>query len=358
MPVSHQHAKTLRSLIAAALAAATMLGAAACGTSQNASEATDTSSSSSSSTESGAFPVTIKHALGETTIDSQPKRVAAVGWGADDALIALDVIPVTMQKNTYGKTVDGFLSWTKQALDDKGVAEADMPQLHDESDDIDAEAIAATEPDLILGPYSGITEEQYKTLSKIAPTVPYIKTAWSEPWRDEIKVVAEAVGKTTEGDTLIADLERTIADEAAKYPAIKGKTAAVMYMDASKLSSFSIYNTLDTRAQFLNDLGFDTPESVKKISENADSFYTDVSAENADQYSDIDVIVTYGTSDLLAALQKDPLLSKIPAIKRGSVVVINSDTVLANALNPTALSIPATTADYMTMLGEAAAKVQ
>ncbi|MBW3091549.1 iron-siderophore ABC transporter substrate-binding protein [Bifidobacterium sp. 82T10] len=356
MPVAH-HAKTIRQLIAAALAAATLIGAAACGTAQNATDSTNASASSDAGSDA-AFPVTIKHALGETTIDSQPKRVAAVGWGADDALIALGVIPVTMQKNTYGKTVDGFLSWTKQALDDKGVSKADMPQLHDESDDIDAEAIASTEPDLILGPYSGITEDQYKTLSKIAPTVPYIKTAWSEPWRDEIKVVAEAIGKKDAGDKLIADLEQTIADESAKYPAIKGKTAAVLYMDASKLSSFSIYNTLDTRAQFLNDLGFDTPDSVKKISENATSFYQDVSAENADQYADIDVIVTYGTPDLLAALQKDPLLSKIPAVKRGSVVVINDDTVLANALNPTALSIPATTADYMKMLGEAAAKVQ
>ena len=347
-----------RRLTATALAALTVIGMSACG-SQNAATTATSGNNSASQSADGAFPVTIKHALGETTIQSQPKRVAAIGWGADDALVALGIAPVTLKDNgTFGKTVDGFLPWTKDALDKMNLSADQMPTLHDESDDIDAEAIAAAEPDLIIGPYSGVTEDQYKTLSKIAPTVPQIKAAWSEPWRDEIEVVAQAVGKEDEGKQLISDLENTITSEAAKYPDIKGKTAAVLYMDASKLSSFSLYNTLDTRAQFLNDFGFETPDSVKKISENASTFYADVSSENADQYADIDVIVTYGTPDLLDAIQKDPLLSKIPAVANGSVVVIDTSTEMANALSPTALSIPATAAEYAKMLGEAAAKVK
>ena len=117
-----------------------------------------------------------------------------------------------------------------------------------------------------------------------------------------------------------------------------------------------MYTTTDVRPQLLNDLGLSTPESIKQASEGTTSFYKDVSSEHADDYNDIDVIVTYGTPDLLAAMQADPLLSKIPAVKRGSVVVINDDSEMANALDPSALSIPATIDQYAKLLGEAAAK--
>ncbi len=43
--------------------------------------------------------------------------------------------------------------------------------LFDETDGIDFEAVADTQPDLILATYSGMTAEDYKTLSEIAPTV-------------------------------------------------------------------------------------------------------------------------------------------------------------------------------------------
>ena len=53
------------------------------------------SSSSPASTDSAAaddtFPITITHALGETTIPSKPERVAAVGWSNQDVALALGV---------------------------------------------------------------------------------------------------------------------------------------------------------------------------------------------------------------------------------------------------------------------------
>lgn len=328
---------------------------AACGST------TDNSSNSQNeqSKSANGFPVTISHVYGKTTITSKPKRVATVGWGSFDNLIALGVVPVSIQKNTYGKTVDGgFLPWTKAALDKMGVSKDDMPQLHDESDDYDVEAIAAAKPDLIIGLQSGMTKEQYETLSKIAPTIAYQKVAWGDTWREMITATAQAIGEEAKGKQLISTLEEQIKNDAAQYPDIAGKTAAVLYVDAAKLSNFSVYTTTDVRPQFLNDLGMKTPESITKLSATTKTFYKEVSSENADQYSDIDVIVTYGTPGLLAAMQSDPLLSKIPAVKRGSVVVIDSNTELANALDPSALSIPAMNAQYTKLIAEAAAKVK
>ncbi|WEV41904.1 ABC transporter substrate-binding protein [Bifidobacterium sp. ESL0682] len=239
-----------------------------------------------------------------------------------------------------------------------GVKPADMPQLHDESDGIDAEAIAASKPDLIIGLQSGMTRKDYDTLSKIAPTIAYQKVAWGDPWRSMIKTTAQAIGEPEKGAKLISSLEEQIKADAAKYPQIAGKTGAVMSFDASKLSSFSVYTTTDLRPQMLNDLGMKTPESVTKLSRSTQKFYKDVSSENADQFKDVDVIVTYGTPDLLAAMQKDPLLSKIPAVARGSVVVIDNNSLMANALDPSALSIQQTDGEYATLLGDAASKVK
>ena len=45
------------------------------------------------------------------------------------------------------------------------------------------EELIEAAPDVILAPYSGITEEQYELLSEIAPTVAYPDGPWTTPWR-------------------------------------------------------------------------------------------------------------------------------------------------------------------------------
>ena len=342
----------LRRVCAAALVSFVLFAAAACGSNAASSE------SGTSASSGGAFPVTIKHAYGTTTFTQAPKRIATVGWGTQDILLDLGVVPVSMPKQAdFGVIVDGMLPWTKDKLTQMGVSKADMPQLHDESDGIDVEAIAAAEPDAIIGLQSGMTEEDYQTLSKIAPTVAWQVVSWGDPWRSMTKTVGRVLGKTSQADKLIMSTEQTIADEAAKYPQIKGKTAAVMYFDASKLSTFSLYTQTDVRPQYLNDFGFETPKSVKRATKTTKNFYKDYSSEQADQFDDVDVIVAYGSSDLLAALQQDPLLGKLPAVQRGSVALIDTASKLGNALDPTPLIVRGTAAEYAKLLGEAAAKV-
>ena len=343
-----------RAIAIVTVLASSTLFLGACG--QNSQTAT--SSETTTSGQQDSFPVKIDHVYGTTSISSKPKRIATVGWATPDNLIALGVVPVSIQKNSFGKTVDGgYLTWTKDALDEMHVAKADMPKLHDESDGIDVEAIAASKPDLIIGLLSGMTKKQYDTLSKIAPTIAYQEVAWGDPWRKVITSTAKAIGEPEKGKQLISDLEERISKAGETQPAIKGKTAAVMYFDASKLSKFSVYTTSDARPQFLNDLGMETPESIKEDSKSTKNFYKEISSEHADRYKDVDIIVTYGTPDLLEAMRKDPLLSKIPAVERGSVVVIDNDSEMANALDPSALSIQKTTDAYAQLLGEAAAKV-
>lgn len=347
-----------RGLFSAAAGAAAVLGLSACSAGSSSSDASaDKASGSAAAKATDSFPVTIKHAWGTTKIDSAPSRIATSGWSGEDAVLALGVMPVGMPKANYG-VVDknGMLPWTAKAAAALG---GSLPKTYDETDSLDTEAIADVEPDLILGISSGITKQQYTTLSEIAPTVPYTsKIAWGATWRDVMRDTAKAMGRTADGAKVIADCEKKMADAVAAHKGLKGRTAAVMYFDPKKLSTIGIYTAGDARPQYLADLGLPTADSVTQQSKGTSSFYKDISAENADIFCDVDVIVCYGDpKTLLTTLQKDPLLSKIPAVKRGSVAVIEDNSKLASAVSPSVLSIPDQVGAYADALAAAAAKV-
>ncbi len=94
------------------------------------------------------------------------------------------------------------------------------------------------------------------------------------------------------------------------------------------------------------------------MEENKDSeqFYLEVSAEEAQKFDDVDVLVTYGDDSTLATLQADPLLSKIPAIAEGRVAILPDATPIAASANPSALSIPWGLEDYLAILAAPLAK--
>jgi len=301
----------------------------------------------------GPFPATVEHVYGKTVIESAPKNVATIGWGSFDAAIALGTIPVTIPKATFGdEDGDGYLEWTKDAIN---ADKAKLPPLHDETDGIPYEKIADTSPDLILGANSGLTKQEYDTLAKIAPTVAYPGTPWGTSWRDSTTMIGAALGKATEAKTLIADTEKAMSDEMAKYPAAKGKTGMVIWVDAKDLGKVQYYTPSDTRVQYLNDLGFATPQSITDLAKNEKGFVGTISAEQADKL-DADVAVIYVQGGDLSTLQNDPLLSRIPAVKKRAVALMNDEALLMAISAPTVLSIPWALPTYAKMLGEAAAK--
>jgi iron complex transport system substrate-binding protein len=127
------------------------------------------------------------------------------------------------------------------------------------------------------------------------------------------------------------------------------------HVDPTDLSQVSFYTTHDTRPAFFEDLGLTTPESIATASATTDAFSLTQSAEQADAFNDVDVIVTYGDDELVNTLKADPLLSQIPAVQNDAIVRLPS-TPLGTAANPTPLSISYVLDDYLAMLAEAADK--
>ncbi len=303
---------------------------------------------------SGDFSaITLEHALGTTTIDSQPERVATVNWANHEVPLALGVVPVGMAAATFGDDDDnGVLPWVEEKLEE---LDAETPVLFDETDGIDFEAVADTQPDVILAAYSGLTQEDYDTLSEIAPVVAYPETAWGTSWRDTIELNSAAIGMADEGAELIAELEGEIDAAVAEYPQIEGASAMFLtHVDTTDLSEVSFYTTHDTRALFFEDIGMVTPDSVATASAETDQFSLTHSAERADTFDDVEVIVTYGGDELLEALEGDPLLSQMPAVENSAVVSLPGDSPLGTAANPTPLSISWVLDDYLSLLAEAA----
>lgn len=336
------------------LAGCSSAGSQASSASSAPASSTTQSAAASTCTQEQAFPVTIEHALGTTSITSKPERVAAVAWSNHEVPIALGVIPVGMSKATWGDDDgDGVLPWVEDALAERG---ASTPVLFDETDGINFEAVAATSPDVILASYSGITAEEYQTLSKIAPVVAYPDVAWGTSWEEMISLNSNTIGMPCQGGELIASNKAIIAEALAAHPELQGKKVLFTYIDPADLSQVGFYTSHDTRPGFLASLGLPMPAIVDEVSASTTEFYSTVSSEQADKFADVDIIVTYGDpdSDLVTTLQADPLLGKIPAIKNGNVAILENSTPLAASANPSPLSIGWGVNDYFALLGEAA----
>ncbi|MEV0822030.1 iron-siderophore ABC transporter substrate-binding protein [Nonomuraea rubra] len=345
-----------------AVATAALLALAGCGgATETAAPGTGASPSTSTSTSGGtsAFPMTIQHALGTTTIEQKPERVATVNWANHEAPLALGVVPVGMAAANFGDDDgDGLLPWVEERLQELKAAK---PVLFDETDGIDFEAVADTKPDVILAAYSGLTQQDYDTLSQIAPTVAYPDAAWATPWREIIRLNSKAIGLAAEGEKLIGDIEGEIETVVGKYPQLQGKTAMFMtHVDPNDVSEVGFYTTHDTRTLFFEDLGLKIPGSVAEASKGTEKFALSRSAEQIDVFDDVDIITGYGgdNGELLEKIRKDPLLSKIPAVERGSVYLLPDSKPLGTAANPTPLSISWVLEDYVKALAEAADKVK
>lgn len=335
-----------RLAVAGVAVAALVVSLTACSTGPE--SGSDTASASS---EEG-YPIVIEHALGTTEISEKPERVATVQWANHEVPLALGVVPVGMAAANFGDDDgDGLLPWVKEKLDELG---GETPVLFDETDGIDFEAVADTDPDVILASYSGLTQEDYDTLSEIAPVVAYPEGPWATSWREVIEFNAMGMGMADEGEQLVSDIEGEIQAAMAEYPQLEGKsTMFLTHVDPSDLSEVSFYTANDTRAAFFEDLGLSTPASIADASKDKDKFSGTISAEQIDTFADVDIIVTYGDEELVKTLESDPLLSQMPAVANGSIVLLGSDPV-GTAANPTPLAISYVLDDYLALLGAAA----
>ncbi|WP_114591853.1 iron-siderophore ABC transporter substrate-binding protein [Euzebya pacifica] len=316
---------------------------AACGTSASTSEdsadsSSSSSSSSASSTATGSvpaedtesvFPVTIEHQFGETVVPSEPERVVSVGFNDQDDLLALGVVPVGI-RDWYGEQPFAVWPWAVEALGDAEPAVLSPAEL-------DFEAIAALDPDLIVGVSSGMTDQDYGLLSAIAPTVAQSAdfVAYGTPWQDRALRIGAAIGRLDEAEQQVDAIEARLADIRAEHPSFDGASAAVAFAFDGQPGA---YASEDGRARLLADMGFVTPEVYDEIA--GDQFYASFSAEQTDLLdTDVIVWVTAGPEDD-AAIRDMALRDTLTAVREGREVFLDTETAGAFSFG-SLLSLPA-----------------
>lgn len=312
------------------------LGALALTGCSTGSTAADEAGTSNTKAEADAFPVTIKHAFGETTIDKEPKRVATLGWVDQDHVAALGVVPVGATKITYGGNKGGSTDFFDAAVEKLG---GEAPTRYDDTDGIPFAEVAKVRPDIILATNSGLTKADYDKLTKIAPVVAYPDVPWVTPWRTSLEMVGKALGRSDEAEKVLEKTEGEIAAAKSKYSDMEGKTFMVNYLSTTDLSTIGVYGSQDTRVQFLRDFGLEDAPSVKKVVKPGE-FYGTISADRADTLASDVALAFTDEGGTLQTFAKHPQIGKMPAFANGNAYT-EADTVVSEAItNPTPLSIP------------------
>jgi iron complex transport system substrate-binding protein len=305
-----------------------------------------------------AFPVTLDHVFGSTTIEKAPTRVATVSWVNADVALALGVVPVGMAKDEWGNNANGSTPWKDAALERLGapIGSDAAPAQYSEADGINYTAIAKTAPDVILAAYSGLTKAEYTKLSKIAPVVAYPEIAYGTSWQDSTELIGEALGREDEAEALVETTEKTIDDEVAAYPQLQDKTFIYGNLEPASADGVNVYTEADNRPRFLDELGMEQAPVVEQNTKDDKAFFIPWSAERADEL-DADVSVTWvPDKKTVGQIEKDPLLGQIPAVKRGSWVADSDNTLTLAVSASSPLSLPWALDRFLPMLGAAADK--
>ena len=337
---------------AAAVVAAVALALTACST----GPANSAAAGASSQPASPAFPVTIKNVFGETTIEEQPRRVVTVSWVNDDVALALGVVPVGVPKNEWGGNDQGSTPWKDAALEKLGAGfgTSKAPAQFSEADGINFTEIAKLNPDVILGAYSGLTEEDYKKLSEIAPVIAQPEVAYGTPWQESTSIIGKALGKEAEASKLISDTEATIKEKVSQYPQLADKTFIYGNLEPAKSDGVNVYTANDNRPRFLSSIGMKLAPVVAENAAGSKEFFIPWSAEKANELAS-DVFVTWvpdaKTTD---GIKADPLLGQIPAIKNGALVADSNNTLTLSISASSPLSLPWSLDTFLPQLGAAA----
>ncbi|MDN5688211.1 MAG: iron-siderophore ABC transporter substrate-binding protein [Brachybacterium sp.] len=338
---------TRRAWLGGALAAP--LALAACSV-----EADGDSSGASDGGGSGGFaPVTIEHALGSAEITEKPQRIVTLGQGSAETAIALGIIPVGMEEYAWGADETGYLPWIHEAVTEAG---GDLPEQFTGGTELDVEAVLALAPDVILAPWSGVTQDQFDILTDIAPTVAYAEQPWVITWQEQITTIGKALGEDEPAAGLIEEIHARF--EKAAQPEYAEHTFSFIYNSGP--GTLGVFYEDEQRVAMVRALGLTVDPVTQELGEwdvpGTDSAM--IGLENADLLADSDLIVTFYSDEAnRTEIEAQDLYASIPAIEAGAVIAPTDHSFVTGSSIITPLTVPWALERYLPMIDEAIAQV-
>ncbi|WP_236789552.1 ABC transporter substrate-binding protein [Amycolatopsis sp. GM8] len=316
-----------RVLGALLLAGAVSFGLVACGDVQDSSSSP--SSAPAAAADAAAFPVTITHKFGSTTIEKAPSRVVVIGTSSDDldAALALGVTPVAFFDKSGSDGVPSYL---------QGKLDPSKTKLVNAANGVNAEEVGALTPDLILATADYGLDQEYANLSKVAPTIGYATEWGAQTWQEHVQVTAKALGKTAEAQKIIDTTQAAIDKVKADYPKAAGKTfTASVGNTPGKV--FTLVSQKDFAVQLVQSLGLKLSPAIAGLGQNDSGSPTgSLTPEQYDKLGADLVIIAFTSPDLQQAFESNQLVA---SVKSGDYLVVDMETISALRY-PTVYDIP------------------
>ncbi|MEV6328645.1 iron-siderophore ABC transporter substrate-binding protein [Streptomyces sp. NPDC051909] len=254
----------------------------------------------------GRFPRTLTHALGRTELRSAPKRVVVLDVGELDNVVSLGIKPVGFAPSEGD---DGIPTYLKK--------DAGEPKSVGTINNLNLEAIADLEPDLILGSQLRAADK-YDELSKIAPTVFSIRPGFT--WKENYLLNAAALDRTDEAKAKLAAYETKAKQLGADIGPNKPKVSMVRYLPGK----IRLYAKASFIGTILEDAGLPRPAN-----QQVNDLAVEVSPEKIDQ-ADGDWIFTGVYGDPKATkrdtAQANPLWKNLRAVRAGQAKDVPDET--------------------------------
>jgi iron complex transport system substrate-binding protein len=259
----------------------------------------------------GEFPRTITHARGTTRLESKPTRVVVLDTGEIDAVLALGTVPVGTA--TPNGTVPSYLE--PQVRGSTNIGSLDGLRL---------EAIAALDPDLILGSQLRV-DDLYDELSAIAPTVLSIRAGY--PWKENFLLAGATLGEETRATEVLNDYQRHA--DAIRAQFTEPPTISLLRFMPGRIR---LYGNLSMIGVVLRDVGLPRPAN-----QDIEDLAAEISSERISE-ADADWIFysSYGPQDGTAegSVVGGELWNRLGAVQRGTAHPVD-DEVWFLGLGPT-----------------------
>ncbi|MFJ6578520.1 ABC transporter substrate-binding protein [Streptomyces sp. NPDC091368] len=254
----------------------------------------------------GQFPRTLTHALGKTELKAAPKRVVVLDVGELDNVVSLGVKPVGYAPSEGDEGIPGYLA-----------KDAGTPKSVGTINNLNLEAIANLQPDLILGSQLRAADK-YDELSKIAPTVFSIRPGFT--WKENYLLNAAALDRTAQAKTALAAYETKAKKLGEDIGPNKPTVSMVRYLPGK----IRLYAKASFIGTILEDTGLPRPKN-----QQIDELAAEISPERIDE-ADADWIFTGVYGDAKAtkkdSAQANPLWRNLEAVKAGHAKDVPDET--------------------------------
>ncbi|TXC91155.1 iron-siderophore ABC transporter substrate-binding protein [Metabacillus litoralis] len=258
---------------------------------------------------------TIDHAMGSTEITGTPEKVVILTNEGTEALLSMGVTPVGAVQSWAG---DPWYEHIKEDMKDVQVVGTES--------DVNIEAIAKLQPDLIIG--NKLRQEKvYEQLNKIAPTV-FTETLKGE-WQENFKVYAKALNLEEEGNKVIDEFENRITEiKEAAGDKVNQDVQVVRFMAGTT----RIYYKDSFSGVILEKLGFSRPSALEELfSDDPENLFAREVGKEVIPQMDGDLLFyfTYTTPEDQGATKteeewtKDPLWQNLEVVKEGKAYKVD-----------------------------------